>query len=82
MPPAVGDRPLVWWERVGLALLVVLLLAFLSLVEVRSAFLSHNRMTDAGVYFRAGWAVRTGRTSTGSRATTAGTTSTRRRSRW
>lgn len=60
MHPSPGDSRLYRWERVSLAGLGLLLLAFLALVEVRSAFMSQNRKTDLGVYLRAGWAVRTG----------------------
>jgi hypothetical protein len=47
------------WERRGLVLFLVLVLAFGVLVEVRSAFLQ-RRMTDLGIYLRGAWAVRTG----------------------
>jgi alpha-1,2-mannosyltransferase len=47
-------RPLEKW-LVGAFLIAIV--GFGALVEVRSAYLS-NRKTDAGVYFRAGWAVR------------------------
>jgi hypothetical protein len=60
MPHAPGDRPPYRWEWAGFAACGILLLAFLALVEIRSAFLTSNRKTDLGVYLRAGWAVRTG----------------------
>jgi hypothetical protein len=55
-----GDRPLYRYERVGLGALGLFLVGFLTLVEIRSAFLSGNRHTDLGVFLRAGWAVRSG----------------------
>ncbi|HTK78794.1 MAG TPA: glycosyltransferase family 87 protein [Gemmataceae bacterium] len=60
MPFAPGDRQLARWERAALVGWGLFLLAFLALVEIRSAFLTSNRKTDLGVYLRAGWAVRTG----------------------
>jgi hypothetical protein len=60
MPHAPGDRPPYRWEWAGFAACGILLLAFLALIEIRSAFLTSNRKTDLGVYLRAGWAVRTG----------------------
>ncbi len=57
LPP--GDRPLDLWERVGLALILLGVLAFGGLVLVRSAF-QQSRKTDFGVYARAGYAVRAG----------------------
>jgi alpha-1,2-mannosyltransferase len=51
--------PLSSWERAGLAVLLALLISFGALVEMRSAFMQ-RRMTDVGVYLRAGWAVRSG----------------------
>jgi hypothetical protein len=50
--------PLTLWDKVGLAVLVLIVLTFGVLVEKRSAFMQ-RRMTDAGVYFRAAWAART-----------------------
>jgi hypothetical protein len=47
------------WERIGLAFAALFVLAFAGLTELRSCFLS-SRMTDFGVYLRAGWAVRSG----------------------
>jgi hypothetical protein len=47
------------WERTGLGALVAVIIAFGAVTELRSAFL-HRRMGDAGVFFRAGWAVRAG----------------------
>jgi hypothetical protein len=43
----------------GAAVIAVVLMIFGVLVVYRSAYMVH-RHTDAGVYFRAGWAVRTG----------------------
>src|SRR5262245_21599731 len=60
MPPAAGDRPPYRWEWAGTVACGLLLLGFLAIVEIRSAFLSSNRKTDLGVYLRAAWAVRTG----------------------
>ncbi len=48
------------WERGGLWLFLAVVLAFGGIVEMRSVFLK-RRMTDADDYFRAAWAVRTGR---------------------
>jgi alpha-1,2-mannosyltransferase len=46
-------------HKLALAALFLVALAFAALVEKRSAFMQ-RRMTDAGVYFRAAWAVRSG----------------------
>jgi hypothetical protein len=54
-----ADAPLRPWERIGLAGVLITTVAFGVLVEVRSAF-SKVRMTDVGVYLRAGWSVRAG----------------------
>ncbi len=43
----------------GLTALTALVICFGALVEMRSAFMQ-RRMTDLGVYLRAGWAARTG----------------------
>jgi hypothetical protein len=51
--------PLTKWHKFGLVLFAVVIIAFGCLVEKRSAFMQ-RRMTDAGVYFRAAWAVRSG----------------------
>src|SRR5579862_1511146 len=48
-----------FWHKAGLCFFAVLVVAFAGLVEKRSAFMQ-RRMTDAGVYFRAAWAVRSG----------------------
>ena len=53
------SQRLLGWDRLGLAALVVTIIIFGAIVERRSAFLT-RRMTDADVYFRAAWAVRTG----------------------
>jgi hypothetical protein len=50
--------PLNRWERLGLAGLLLAVLAYGVIIEIRSAFL-HRPMTDVQVYFRAAWAVRT-----------------------
>ena len=47
------------WGRLGLVLLAVLVLVFFAVTLHRQAF-SHSRKGDLGVYFRAGWAARTG----------------------
>lgn len=47
-------------QKIGLCLLLLLVLLFGIWVEFRGAFL-HSRMTDAGVYLRAAWAVRNGK---------------------
>jgi hypothetical protein len=47
------------WEIAALAILLAFLVSFGALVEMRSAFMQ-RRMTDLGVYLRAGWAVRSG----------------------
>ncbi len=57
-----AKEPVTWlsrWERIGLALVLLLVVLFGALVEYRSAFLS-RRMGDLGCFLRAGWAVRTG----------------------
>src|SRR5260370_24585629 len=46
------------WERWAVVLLIVALVGFGVLVEVRSAFLE-RRMGDLGCYLRAAWALRT-----------------------
>lgn len=53
-----SDR-LAAWEKWAIALIFAGFLAFGAVVLQRSAFLQ-LRMTDAGVYFRAAWAVRSG----------------------
>jgi hypothetical protein len=52
-------RKLARWERWGLVLLLLVVVAFGVLVEIRTAFLK-RRMGDFGCYARAAWAVRTG----------------------
>jgi alpha-1,2-mannosyltransferase len=54
-----GSLPLSRWQKYGLIALAMLLLGFGVEVVRHSALLEH-RHTDAGVYFRAAWAVRTG----------------------
>jgi hypothetical protein len=56
----VTAEPLTRPQKVGLCLLLLLILVFGVWVEFRGAFL-HLRMTDAGVYLRAAWAVRNGK---------------------
>ncbi|HEX4609634.1 MAG TPA: glycosyltransferase family 87 protein [Urbifossiella sp.] len=58
MPDPAADR-LRTWEKIGLALIVVLFTAFGVLTVIRSAYMS-NPKTDFGVFARAGWAVRAG----------------------
>lgn len=55
--PGVGIRPT--WERGAFIFLAILAVVFGGLVLQRSAY-SKRLMTDAGVFFRAGWAVRAG----------------------
>ena len=50
--PSLGDKAV-------LLILLLVIVAFSVLVELRAAFMQ-RRMTDAGVYFRAAWAVRSG----------------------
>ncbi|MBX9625454.1 MAG: glycosyltransferase 87 family protein [Gemmataceae bacterium] len=47
------------WERAGLLLVLLVVVAFGAVVELRSAFQS-SRRTDLGVYTRAGWAALNG----------------------
>ncbi len=54
-----ADRPLSGWEWVGVAVLLAAIIWFGHLTLYRSAY--WGRMTDYGVYARAGWAVATGR---------------------
>jgi hypothetical protein len=54
-----GEQPLSGWQRTGLWMILIVVLAFGALVEMRSAFLK-RRMTDLDVYLRTAWAVRTG----------------------
>src|SRR5262245_4334656 len=58
-PHPTPAEPLRLWERRGLWLLLLLIVAFSGLVLYRSAYLS-RRMGDLGVYLRAAWAVRSG----------------------
>jgi hypothetical protein len=48
-----------FWERLGMAALVGVIVVFGVIVEIRSALLSRH-MGDAGVYLRAAWAARMG----------------------
>lgn len=59
MPDRSSER-LYRLEKAALVAGVILVVAFGVLTEIRSAF-QHTRKTDAGVYFRAAWAARTGR---------------------
>jgi alpha-1,2-mannosyltransferase len=54
-----GSAPLRSRYRWGLVIFAVAILAFGCITELRGAF-QHSRKTDAGVYFRAAWAVRVG----------------------
>jgi len=54
-----NNEPLRRWEKGGIAVLFVLFAAFCALVVDRSAY-QDIRLTDANVYFRAAWAVRSG----------------------
>jgi hypothetical protein len=54
-----GEQPLTGWQCSGLWMILVAILAFGGLVEMRSAFLK-RRMTDLDVYLRTAWAVRAG----------------------
>lgn len=54
-----ASKPLSRKQKIGLCLLLLFFIAFGVIVELRSAFQT-RRKTDAGVYFRAAWAVRTG----------------------
>lgn len=47
------------WGRIGIIVLIIACGGFTALTLYRSAF-AERRMTDAGVYFRASWAVRAG----------------------
>jgi hypothetical protein len=51
--------PLTRLDKIGLVLFFGLLIGVGAMAEKRSAFMQ-RRMTDAGVYFRAAWAVRAG----------------------
>jgi hypothetical protein len=53
------DAPLLRRDRLALGLLALIVVAAGALTEIRSAF-AQRRHTDAGVYFRAAWAVRAG----------------------
>ncbi len=57
--PCAAAGSLTWRQKAGLGLLLLLFTGFGSMVELRGA-LQHTRKTDAGVYMRAAWAVRTG----------------------
>ena len=57
--PALPSTPLTRLHKAGLGLLLLLFIGFGFMVELRGAF-QHTRKTDAGVYMRAAWAVRTG----------------------
>src|ERR1700722_17415824 len=56
---AVSYEPLRRWEIAGFVVLAFAVLIFAWVVVVRSAYMQ-RRMTDAGVYFRAAWAARSG----------------------
>lgn len=57
--PFAGPARLRTWERVGLVIGLLSVVAFGVVTELRSCFQS-TRKTDFGVYLRAAWAVRTG----------------------
>jgi alpha-1,2-mannosyltransferase len=59
MSGARSFQRLVAWEKWGIATLLVAAFGFSGVVVQRSAFFQRRR-TDAGVYFRAAWAVRAG----------------------
>jgi hypothetical protein len=59
MTPPPGTDRLTRRERLALLAFGLLVLAFGVVTEVRSTYLT-TRKTDAGVYFRAAWAARTG----------------------
>lgn len=59
MRTAPGDAPLYRWERAGLWLFALFVIAFGVLTEIRSCLQSQRR-TDFGMLARAGWAVRSG----------------------
>ena len=54
-----GSAPLSSRHRLSLVIFAVAIVAFGCITELRGAF-QHTRKTDAGVYFRAAWAVRAG----------------------
>ena len=54
-----ADRPLDRREKAGLVALLLFLVAFGVVHEMRSAFLE-RRMGDVGCYLRGAWAVRSG----------------------
>ncbi len=54
-----GLTPLTPRHKLGLVIFAVVIVVFGCITEMRGAFL-HSRRTDAGVYFRAGWAIRSG----------------------
>lgn len=58
-PRSAANRPLAWWEWAGVLFLLAAIIWFGHLTLYRSAYWG-NRMTDFGVYARAGWAVATG----------------------
>jgi hypothetical protein len=59
MDDSTTAKKLARWERWSLLLLLLVVVAFGVLVEIRTAFLK-RRMGDFGCYARAAWAVRTG----------------------
>ncbi len=59
LPPRADLAPLKRWERWALYALVLFLIVFGVILEIRCAFMP-TRQTDLGVYLRAAWAVRVG----------------------
>lgn len=59
MTDSPGAARLFRWEKAGLGLFALLLVAFGVITEIRSAFQT-TRRTDFGVYTRAAWAARAG----------------------
>src|SRR5476651_1099388 len=57
--PSPGISRLTRSERVGFVLAFLGFVALAVITEIRSCYLD-SRMTDFGVYLRAGWAVRSG----------------------
>ncbi len=57
--PSTGHERPRWWEWLGFTALLLALVGFGVLTEIRSAYLTRP-MTDVQVYFRAAWAVRSG----------------------
>src|ERR1700722_2078295 len=54
-----SDRPITKLQRIGLWALLFIVFLFGGIIEYRSAYLTHRR-TDADIFFRSGWGIRTG----------------------